>query len=1136
MHLLGPTLSLAATDLSRYLSCRHLIELGRAAAEGRVKRPVRHDPALDLLIQRGREHEQAYVDSLRARGLVVDDLREVEGNTAAERTVVAMQAGAGAIVQAALTDGRWDGRADVLLRIERESDLGPWSYEVVDTKLARDTRGATVLQLCVYTDLVGRLQGVTPERMRVVKPGEPIEIEFFRFADYQAYYRLLRKRLEAKVDTAPDAATYPEPVPHCEICSWWAGCNERRHDDDHLSLVAGMQALHAAELRRQGIPTLADFAERKRPLDERPERGSLETFERLHGQARIQLEGRRAGEPRYRLLPFEPDRGFALLPEPSRGDLFLDLEADPFVPGGGLEYLFGYALANPAGPPVYRASWATDAGAERRAFEAFVDLVMERWRQDPNLHVYHYSPYEPGALKRLMSRHATREAEVDRLLRGKRLVDLYAVTRQGLQASVEGYSLKSLEVFFGFSRAMPLRDADVARRRVDYALELGRPEEIPDADRDAVEAYNRDDCLATLALRDWLEERRTELMGTGVDVPRPVHGTGDPNDNVEEREAEVQEVYERLVSGLPPDRTAWDGGHRAVWLLANLLEYFRREEKCTWWEMLRLHDLDHEDLLGERKAVTGLRFLREVPGGTRPCPIHRYAFPEQEVAFDEGDKLFEIGVRTRVGSVAAIDSSGRTLDIKRSAASRERHPAAVLVDQFISHDPLARSLLDLARSVADRGVDGDGPYRAARDLLLRLPPRLRSAATGGALRLPGEPAVDAAKRLVLELDHGVLPIQGPPGSGKTHAGSRMIAQLVASGKRVGVTAVSHKVVRKLLEDTIAAGRELPIPVEATHKPGRGAEEPCAGLTHARDDADAIRALGQGRVVGGTCWLWASEDAREQLDYLFVDEAGQLSLAMMLAASRAARNIVLLGDPQQLEQPQQGAHPEGAEISALQHVLGERATILEDRGLFLDRTWRLHPSISAFTSEVYYEGRLLPRDGLERQAIEGATRFRGSGLFHVAVAHRGNQNASPEEVEAIRSIVDDLLRDTSWIDVEGARHPLGPKEILVVAPYNAQVGRLIASLPDDVRVGTVDKFQGQQAPVVIYSMTSSSVDDAPRGMSFLYDPHRFNVATSRARCVCIVVGSPALLEPDCRTPEQMRWANALCRFVELSRCA
>jgi uncharacterized protein len=731
-----------------------------------------------------------------------------------------------------------------------------------------------------------------------------------------------------------------------------------------------------------------------------------------------------------------------------------------------------------------------------------------------------------------MGRHATREDDVDRLLRGERFVDLLRVTRQGLQASVEGYSLKNLEEFFGFERAVELREAAAALRRVDCAFELGAANEIQDGDRDAVEAYNRDDCLATLRLREWLEERRTESIESGAEIPRPEHGEGDASEQIEQRRAEVQEVYDQLVDGLNADREAWTEVDHACWLLANLLDYFRREAKSVWWDMFRINDLDHEDLLDERKALSGLRFAGEVDGGTAKCPVHRYEFPEQEGAVDPGDKLQQIGDRVVMGSVHAIDHSARTIDIKRTQASRDHHPAAVMVDQYVAADAPEHGLLEVARSVAENGVDGDGPFRAARDLLLRLEPRLGSIARGERLRREGETAVEAAVRLVGDLDSGVLPIQGPPGSGKTFTGAQMIALLVGQGKRVGVTAVSHKVIRKLLEDAIEAGRKLGVNVQATHKPGRDAEEPGDGLEHARSSAAAIAKLDEGRVVGGTCWLWASDDATQQLDYLFVDEAGQLSLAMTLAAGRSARNLVLLGDPQQLEQPQQGAHPEGADVSALEHVLGERQTIPPERGLFLDRTWRLHPSICRFTSEVYYEDRLEAREGLEIQAIEGDTRFLGSGLFYVPVEHRGNQNCSAEEVVAIREVVDDLLRGSTWVDDKGERRVLRAEDILVVAPYNAQVGRLIAGLPQGVRVGTVDKFQGQEAPVVIYSMTSSSVDDAPRGMSFLYDPHRLNVATSRARCVCIVVGSPALLEPDCRTPEQMRWANALCRFVEL----
>ena len=236
------------------------------------------------------------------------------------------------------------------------------------------------------------------------------------------------------------------------------------------------------------------------------------------------------------------------------------------------------------------------------------------------------------------------------------------------------------------------------------------------------------------------------------------------------------------------------------------------------------------------------------------------------------------------------------------------------------------------------------------------------------------------------------------------------------------------------------------------------------------------------------------------------------------------------------EPQRGAHPEGAEVAALVHILGGRKTIPNESGLFLDETWRLHPAICRFTSEVFYEGRLHARSGLERQVLTGVAPFDGSGLWVVPVSHEGNQNSSPEEVDAVEGVVETLLRSgASWTDDKGKLHPMAPSDVLVVAPYNAQValleGRLSAR---GIRAGTVDRFQGQEAPVVIYSLTTSSPEDAPRGMEFLYSLNRLNVATSRARCACILVANPRLFEPECHSPQQMRLANALCRYAELAR--
>jgi predicted RecB family nuclease len=1130
MRLIGGTLGLSASDVSNHLACRHLTRLDREVALGQRGKPEWTDPNLALMRERGLRHERAYIEHLAGAGVDVVELPAAPGAAAVAQTVDAMRAGTGAIVQAPLADGRWEGRADLLLRVPGESRFGPWSYEAVDTKLAEDTRAGTVLQLCLYTDLLGQLQGRAPVLMHVVTPHAAFQRESFRFDDYGAYYRHVRDRLAAAVDTAA-AAPYPVPVEHCESCRWARVCEARRRADDHLCLVAGIRTPHIAELERVGIRTLAELA--RGPLPGKPSRGSVETFEKLHEQAAIQARGRTEGRVLHELLPPAEGRGLALLPQPDPADFFFDIESDPFAGEAGREYLLGFAAGGDDGAHGYTALWSFDDAEEKRGLESFIDTVMARWEENPGMHVYHFSPYEPAAVKRLVDRHGTREKELDRLLRAERFVDLFAAVRQGLRASVESYSLKALEACYGFAREMDLPSAGMVLRRVARALELAplaAEGEIDAGARAAVEAYNRDDCLSTAALRAWLEEQRAVLEAAGSAIPRPAEKPGDPSEAVEEMTAKVKEVFDLLTAGLPVDRAAWDAADRARWLLAHQLEYFRREEKSAWWDFYRIQALDHEELLDERKAVVGLVFDGEA-GGTPKSPVHRYTFPPQEAGIEPGKTLLEIG-GGEIGTLASIDPVGGVMEIQKKAGAGGRHPAAVMLRDTVRPQPVDTSLLEFARSAARGGVDGLGPCRAGRDLLLQAPPRLRSP-RAGSLRRPGESAEEAAGGLAADLVEGVLPIQGPPGTGKTHTGARMILALLQQGKKVGVTAVSHKVIVNLLTNVIEAAREAGREVVPVHRARAASPGGADGIEEITDNRKAHALVAAGRLTGATCWFWSREEAAQSLDYLFIDEAGQMSLAYTLAASRAARNLVLLGDPQQLEQPQRGVHPEGADVAALVHALRGRKTLPDDCGLFFDETWRLSPGICAFTSELYYERRLRPRPGLEKQALAG-TPFAGSGLFYVPVDHEGRQSSSPEEVEAVARIVAALLRDGStWTDADGATHAMTADDILVVAPYNAQVAALSQRLPA-LHVGTVDRFQGQQAPVVIYSMTSSSAADAPRGMSFLYSPNRLNVATSRARCACILVAARRALEPECRTPEQMLWANGLCRYREMAR--
>ncbi|HEV8334846.1 MAG TPA: TM0106 family RecB-like putative nuclease [Candidatus Polarisedimenticolia bacterium] len=1130
-------LRLTATDLANHVACHHLSHLDLAAARGLRRPPDWFTPDVAVLRERGAEHESAFLEHLRRQGLRIARLDAGPGEPAAfERTLAAMREGFDAIVQATLLAGCWSGRADVLRRVPRPSRLGAWSYEVWDTKLARATKGGSVLQICLYSDLLEASQGTRPEFMYVVPPRDDFEPDQYRVDDFLAYYRLVRRRLEELAgSSASDPPTYPVPVPHCDVCRWWPACDAQRRRDDHLSLVAGITRLQTRELEGRAVATLERLAAEPLPLAWKPSRGALETYARAREQARVQRDGRNLGKTLYELLPQQPGLGFEHLPDPSPGDLFFDLESDPYVGEAGREYLFGWVLEDAPGSPEYQCLWALDPAAERAAFETFVDFVMARWARHPDLHVYHFAPYEPAAIKRLMGRYATRESEVDRMLRAGLFVDLHAVVRQALRASVEEYSLKKIEALYGFSREVDLAAAGVQLRAVQRALELEEPEAIDAAVREVVAGYNRDDCVSTLRLLRWLQEVREKIEAQGAPIRRPAASAGLPSESVAEHDREVREIMEALLGDVPPARLERSEEQQASWLLAYLLDWHRREAKAGWWEFFRLRELSDEDLLDEKAALAGLAHAGRA-GVVKRGVVDRYRFPTQETSLRRGDRLkLPLPIDRDFGQVESIDLGAHTLDVRKRGGCESLHPTAVFSQDNVPAEALAASLLRLGRWVARHGIDVPGARRAARDLLLGRPPRLAGHG-GGPLRRDGESGLGAARRLVAELESGTLAIQGPPGTGKTWTGARMICDLVRAGKRVGVCAMSHKVIRNLLEAVVQAGREEGVSPRCFHKIGADDEGPEGEIGEVTDNDKALRLLksGTARVLGGTAWLWSREEFFEAVDVLFVDEAGQMALANVLAIAQCARALVLLGDPRQLDQPLQGTHPEGTDISALEHLLQGHKTIAEDRGLFLEVTWRLHPAICRLTSELFYDDRLQPLPGLERQAILGDSPLAGAGLWFLPVDHEGNQNSSPEEVEAVASLVGRLAGGgVRWRDREGAERPLRLEDVLIIAPYNAQVADLSARLPG-ARVGTVDRFQGQQAPVVIYSMTTSSPADAPRGMEFLYSLNRFNVATSRAQCACVVVGNPRLFEPECQTPRQMQLANACCRYLELAR--
>jgi uncharacterized protein len=1072
MQSIDGRLAYSPTDLNGFLSCEHLTTLQLAVARGELKKPFRLNLHADLIQRKGEEHEADYLARLRSVGRSVAeiDFDDRDWERASRETERAIHDGDDVVYQAVLTDGTWRGLADFVERLPDGS-----GYEVVDTKLARKAKPQHVLQLCFYTEQLARIQGAWPREMHVVTGlGER---ESFRPGDFLAYHRRLRARfLDAVEQRRP---TYPYPVDFCGLCDFLSLCKARWAEDDHLTLVAGMSRLQVERLTAAGITTLQQLAEADPDTRVRSMRPA--TFEGLNHQARLQLHRRRTGEHVVEHLPEEPDRGFALMPEPSPGDVWLDLEGDPwFEPARGLEYLIGWVELGEDGEPRYEHVWAHDRAAERRGFERLVDHIVERRRRYPGMHVYHYAPYERIALSRLMGEHGTREAEIDDLLRGEVLVDLFRVTKQALRASVESYSIKEVEKLFGFERTADVGGGSESVSAFETWLETG-----DGALLDGIRDYNEEDCVSLYELHRWLVGRRPP------DLPwRLPPEERERTEEAEERDAERARVREALLAGAAegdPD-----------WLLAHLLDYHQREERPQWWEYFFHLGLDDEELVANRRTLGGL-----VPAGEpvreKQSWWYPFTFEPQEHRIHGGG----VDARTERSFDVEVDDEHGTLRLRWGRdLAEEPLPTALIPPKPLYAKAQRAALL--------RFAENRGRYPAAVEILERRPPRARLDGT----------LTDAA----LSLDESYLFVQGPPGSGKTWSGARAALALMQVGQRVGVTALSHKAIHKFLDDLEEAAVEAGYKFRGRKKgSGEGRYEgrfvDCSDSNEAMVDPEL-------KLLAGTSWLFARDELDRHVDTLFVDEGGQFALADAIAVGTAARNLVLLGDPNQLPQVSQGSHPPGAEASVLGHLLGSDETVPPDRGLFLAETWRLRPEVNAFVSETFYEGRLEPAAVTSTRSIAD-----GNGVRFLAVTHQGHSQASPEEAAAVRAEIDRLV-GTPYVEA-GVERPLRYEDFIVVAPYNWHVRLLREALPETVRVGTVDKFQGQQATVSFFAMASSSGQDVPRGVDFLFSRNRLNVAVSRAQCLAYVVASPRLLETRCRTVEQMRLVNALCRFVEVA---
>lgn len=1129
MQKRGEGILYSASDIVNYIECEHLTTLDLIDLETPLPKTEDSDQA-KLIQAKGYAHEADFLELLKARHSSLIDIAETGGTLKqkAAATLQAMHDGYEIIFQATLQYGCLIGHADFLRKVPHPSELGDWSYEVLDTKLARSTKAKFIIQLGFYSALVGKAQGLPPLQMHVVL-GDRSEAAY-RYADYARYLTLVTQRFLERV-TGKTLDTYPVPCAKCDQCKWSGLCEDKRLKDDHLCQVANISGLQIKKLQVAGVNTLEALG--TLPVATRIPKMTAETLEKLHRQARLQLLARQSGENQLELIPQEVGavRGFARLPRPDAGDLFFDMEGNP-LEEDGLEYLFGLYFFRD-GKPEFKAFWGHNRAEEKLAFEAFMDFVTAWLRQHPSAHIYHYAHYEQTALKKLMSLHGTREAEVDNLLRAQKLVDLYKVVREGIRVSEPRYSIKNIEHFYLEHRTGDITNAGASIVYYERWKETGDPQLLKD-----IEAYNFDDVRSTFALQQWLLSLRPAELPwvksavVGQDAATPEVG------ELTATEIRLIPYREQLTDPLPKDRKIWGLPEHLKELTYQLLDFHRRAAKPAWWAMFERMETAEDELLNDGECLAGL--MADPSNPPRPekrSIVHTFLFPEQESKLKTGDSATITQTGESVNELK-VDEENRRVSFKRSATKGPLSNNICLGPGMpISTAPLTEAVFRFADSM----IAGEGKYPAIEALLNQSLPKIRGSKTGS----PIVPAVNATMPQIIEaisnLDNSYLFVQGPPGAGKTYTGSHVIVALLKKGCRVGVSSNSHKAINNLLHGIVNVAKEQ-------NYVFRGAKKSTNGKTDSHFNGDYIDDVFTNdeiwgsfggefeyRLIAGTAWLFADASMDQKLDYIFVDEAGQVALANLVAMGASAKNIVLLGDQMQLGQPIQGIHPGRSGQSSLEYLLNGMATIPPERGIFLGTTWRMHPDVCQFISDAVYDGRLQPESNNAKQVLllkeDAHPALMPAGIRYIPIEHDACSQRSHEEAELVLALVNSLLQQR-YRDKKDQEHPITLNDILVVAPYNMQVNLLKNVLPEGARVGTVDKFQGQEAEAVIVSMATSSEEYLPRFIEFLYSKNRLNVAISRAKCLALFIANPALMGIRCSTPEEMALVNTLCWVQEI----
>ena len=1110
----------SATMLTRYINCKHTITNEFNEKKLNLKRSER-TVADNLRLEKGLIHEVDYFKELSKKYKKVKNIKVLKNLSKEEKikeTNKALKEGYELIYGGWLKSGNWSGELDFLeINNEVKSNLGNYSYEITDTKNSSKVKGDHIYQVCLYSFLLEEAQGILSDNFFILLKDK--SKEFIKLKEVYDTFLLHKNSYENFIKNELDK-TKPEKCGYCTFCDWKEICENEWIDNRHLNQVLGNNKKNIKKLNNAGIQNLDELAKLNPKTKIEGLRDEIK-IKRIN-QAKLQIEAENKGYPIFKVIEENLilNKGFNLLPKPSECDLFFDLEGvQDYVFPGKLEYLFGiYYEEN--GEKIFKPFWAHNKKEEKQSVIDFFAFTKAHFKKYPKAKIYHYASYEIKALERLTSLHKVHGVDYDHYLNLGRFVDLFRVVKQAIFVSEKSYSIKEIEKYYDFKRTGDIKKGDISEEYYIQWIETKKQNLL-----DEIEEYNKQDCVSTFKLRNWL--LKIKPADTKWFVP-------------EKDQMDLRSFEQNLLDYQKKFNASKLSDKPTVKLLSDVIGFYNREQKPQWRQFFDRKDLSDEELIDDRECIGNMKLVSQFQD--KRSFVYKYIFPEQEYKLKKGRGVIiannnDPDRADYAGTIQELDQINRTLVLRKGISKEQKQlPRTLSIGEKVMEQSRFENLNQNIYNFCENILENKKGYEALKSFLNRDIPNIKGIKAGEKI-ITSENFDKEIPDIIARLNSSYLFLQGPPGTGKTFQSANAIVELLKKNKRIAVTANSHKVIHNLLERVEKIAEKQSFLFKGLKMGNPDNEDTFYKgklIKTDKNERHYIDSLKDKNTLlyAGTKYHLSQWYYRSKIDYLFVDEAGQISIADLIALGGVAKNIILVGDQLQLGQPTQGSHPGLSNNSVLDYLLQGKDTVEDNRGIFLSRTYRMHPNINSFISENFYENKLLTNPENKNRKIDFPKNFflNNEGIHTILMDHEDCTQTSEQEFKKIDEIIKKLI-GKKFIDADNKERPLTIEDFLIVSPYNAQVNFLLARLPVGTRCGTIDRFQGQEAPVTIISMTSSDLESLPRDKSFFFNRNRLNVAISRAQCLSVILFNPKLLESPPKTYEEFKMINNFQKLLK-----